>query len=632
MMIHTQSTLPLMLACLALLSGPSLAQHDHGHGAKEEHDKGDKKTQILARGDGYEIFIEHAYPVAGEKVKFVTHVTDLEAMQPRTEGALVFSMSQGGVSREQTEKAPARPGIYTPMLEFAKAGAWEVTLRIPTAAGEKRVGLPTVTVYPSDEAAEKAPEWQEPEGFSLLKEQTWLMPFKTEPAVLKEGKLTVPEGAVIAHGEKAIVFVQAAGEIFQKRAVTVSKREGGRAYLDSGLEKDEWVVTRCVEAANAASGQEEFQVTFLTPEAVKGSGIRIETLARKSLAATFSVPARVSFNLEAQAHVGVPIPGRIAELKVQLGSIPMKGDVLAVVDSPELGEAQSDYLQKRTLVRVALSAMEVARTTHERAQKLLEGKGISFSESLKREAEFKAAQGNLFTAEAAVTAAENKLHLFGMTQAAVDACAKTGEIGPRYEVRAPISGEIISREATLGEIVRPEGEPLMILADLSTFWVLADVPELRITSIAAGAPARINLPALGGSTIEGKVAYIAPMLKEQNRTIEVRIEVPASAGPLRPGMFGEAELSGSAKPGEGALPQSIVVPEIAIQTIEGSPSVFLALACAEGVFYRRPVKIGTRQGRWVSVLEGLEEGQRVVTEGSYVLKADIGKAGAEHDH
>lgn len=366
----------------------------------------------------------------------------------------------------------------------------------------------------------------------------------------------------------------------------------------------------------------------LTAEAVERSGIRIEPVRRQALSETFIAPARVSFNMERMAHVGSPVRGRVAELKARVGDAAKKGDVLLVIDSPELGEAQGDYLQKLTNLETAQPTVEIARSAFERATKLYEeSQGISLTEVQKRQAEYKAAQGSLTNAKAAVRASENRLHLLGMDQQAVSKLQETGEINPRYITRAPIDGQVVRREATLGELVGPDREALLVLADMQALWVLADVPESSLAQVQVGCKALIRMAAFGQEAIEGKVSYISSEIDPATRTASVRIEVTNQDRKLRPGMFAQAEIATGTQAKE-----TLALPEEAIQTVEGQPAVFVPVEGEPNTFAKRTVRVAPPVGGMVPILSGLKEGEPVVIAGSFILKADLGKAGAEHEH
>ena len=377
--------------------------------------------------------------------------------------------------------------------------------------------------------------------------------------------------------------------------------------------------------------EEHVDEVKLTSDAISRYGIKVEPITTRRLNPTLTAPARVSFNTEAMAHVGSVVKGRATEIKVRVGDSVKRGDELLVVESPELGEAQSDFLQKRTAVSVAESAIEPARSAAERAKSLYEqNNGIALGELQKRVAEQKAGEGALKTAQAALTAAENKLHLMGMDHPAVQTLAKAGEIDPRFTIRAPLDGQVVEREVTLGELVAPEKDALLVLANMKTLWVIADVPEAQLRNVAVGAQARVMIAAVSDDAFDGKVSLISPTLDANTRSAQVRIEV-TNGHSLRPGMFATAEIaaeSATTRP----VASILAIPEEALQTVEGGPAVFVAVENEPNTFAKRPVVVTKAVGGFVPVLTGLKEGERIVVKGSFLLKAELGKGEAAHEH
>jgi cobalt-zinc-cadmium efflux system membrane fusion protein len=379
-------------------------------------------------------------------------------------------------------------------------------------------------------------------------------------------------------------------------------------------------------------GEGHADEVVLTSEAIRSNGIRVASARRQPLVSTFNAPARVSYNAEQVAHVGAPVAGRVAELKARLGDSVAKGDTLLVVDSPELGEAQSDYLQKRTAVETAKAAVELAQASYERAQQLEKSQNITRTDVEKRLGDLQAAKGSLRTASAALTAAANRLQLLGMDAQKIQSLTDTGEIDSKYAVRSPIAGRVVEREATLGELVGPEKDKgsLARIANLDPIWVLVDVPESKLTAVPVGSKAKVSVPALG-RTFDGTISYISTDLDASTRTVRVRVAVENAQLKLLPGMFALAEITAGA--GEaGAAEPVVAVPEEAVQTVEGEPAVFVPVEGEPNTFAKRRVGVGAAIGGMVPVFAGLKEGERYVAGGSFILKAELGKAGAEHEH
>ena len=377
--------------------------------------------------------------------------------------------------------------------------------------------------------------------------------------------------------------------------------------------------------------KEHWDEVTLTDEAIKYFKLRIDTVRRTKLIPRISAPARVTFNEEKLAHVGSSVSGRVKEIQYRIGDHVQKGDILLVVDSPELGQLQSEFLQKRIEAQVAEISLEVAEAEYERAKKLIEGNGISQAQFLKAERNYKVAEGGQLTAMSNVQALENRLQIFGISKKQIEALIQTEKIDFVYQITAPISGEIIARKATIGEVVKPDDHALMIIADLATIWIIASVPEGKTPVIRVGAPAYYNTEFPGGERLKGKVSYIAPALDERTRTGQVRIEVSNKERLLRPGMFGTVlidETTGNMD----TYPEVLSVPNSAVFTVEGGPAVFVPSKKKRNTFEKRAVVIGPTIDGNVVVASGLDEGELYVAKGGFILKAELGKEGVAHEH
>ncbi|MCC6910141.1 MAG: efflux RND transporter periplasmic adaptor subunit [Phycisphaerales bacterium] len=385
-------------------------------------------------------------------------------------------------------------------------------------------------------------------------------------------------------------------------------------------------------AHSAAEEGAHLDEVTLAADAVDRYGITIARAQTRILEHTFVAPARVGFNIEAMAHVGSPLSGRAVEIKVRLGSLVSEGDDLVIVESPELGQAQSDFLIKRAAAQAAVPAVELAKTAWDRALGLYEkSEGIALTEVQRREGEYKAALAVQQSAQAAATAAENYLHILGMKQREVEALILSGEIDPRFTIHAPLAGQVVEREVTLGELVSPDREKLLVIADTRVLWVLADVPEARVHEVQVGARAWVTVGTVGSQAYEGQVAFISPLVDPTTRTAQVRIEVPASEVALKPGMFAQVEIVSTGSGGE--MPAAVIaVPEEAIQVVEGGPAVFVPVEGEANTFAKRAVSIGRTVGGLVPIHSGLADGESFVASGSFILKAELGKGSAAHEH
>ncbi|HTE06790.1 MAG TPA: efflux RND transporter periplasmic adaptor subunit [Planctomycetota bacterium] len=367
----------------------------------------------------------------------------------------------------------------------------------------------------------------------------------------------------------------------------------------------------------------------LTAEAVTSSGIRIEPARTRMLTGLVHAPARVSLRTDGLARIGSPFHGRVIELPVKLGDRVERGAVVLVAECPEYGEAQADFLQKTAQSKALAPAVELAKSTWERARSLLESiQGVTLTEVQRREAEYREAERDLAFARAAAAAAGSRLALFGFDEQAIASLEQQGRVQQRLPIRAPLAGQVIKLDVTLGELVGPEKDALLVLADTRRLWILAHVPESRLGEIVEGSKAQITVAALGITDLVGTVAAIAPTLDAETRNAEVRIEVDNADGRLRPGMFAQATIHAAPR---GSVPV-LVVPDGAVQTVEGKSSVFVPVDANGLTFCRHAVRVDEPVDGDIPVLAGLREGELIAVSGTFVLKAELGKGEATHDH
>jgi len=344
----------------------------------------------------------------------------------------------------------------------------------------------------------------------------------------------------------------------------------------------------------------------LSDEEASRAGVKTEVLEESQLADTVVVTATVEANRERIAHVLPRIPGRITGVSVKLGDAVKQGQVMATLESIEAGEAYSAYRQ-------ALAEANVAKTAFERAERL-------HAEQIIAGKEYQRARGEYEKTQASVQAAEGKLKMLGIS--ASDAAK--GATLSSFSVTAPLSGTVIERKAVLGELAKPD-EALFTVADLSTVWVEADVPEAQLAKVRIGSPAKARVAAYPDQVFQGKVNHLGAVLNKETRTIKAIIQVDNAKGMLRPQMFASVAIE------TGSARRVLAVPESAVTLVQGLPTVFVEESAG---FEARPVELGDRFNGRVVVTSGLKADELVVHEGVYALKARLlkGQLGDGHGH
>jgi len=337
----------------------------------------------------------------------------------------------------------------------------------------------------------------------------------------------------------------------------------------------------------------------------QSAGVRIGTAGPAKIRSTLQLSGEIQFNQDHLAHVVPRLDGVVIKSAKNLGDRVRKGEVLAVLESQMLADRKSEHLATQT-------RLDLATTTFEREKRLWE-------EKISAEQDYLASRHALAEAQIAHRNAEQKLLALGLNHAAV---MRGGSDGlTRYDVRAPIEGVVIEKHLALGEAVK-EDASIFTIADLSTVWAEMTIYPKDLDSVRIGQ--KVNVRATGlDAEATGRVSYVGSLIGEQTRSAKARVTLQNPDRSWRPGLFVTVELVQN----EAEVP--VAVPIEAIQTYRDWKVVFGRF----GEFFEaRPVELGRSDGQWVEIVNGLLPGTKYAAANSFVLKADLGKAGASHDH
>jgi len=363
-------------------------------------------------------------------------------------------------------------------------------------------------------------------------------------------------------------------------------------------------------AAAASDAMGGTNVVAVPPDSPQLKQLRVEAVRTRNVVADEVVaPGRIGVNPNRVSRVLPPVQGRVLEVMAKLGDFVDQGQPLLSLDSPDADADIATYFQAQATERQTKFALQKADLDLRRAKELYTFQGIAEKDLLQTQNDQATATSNYEIAQAVREQAWRKLELLGL---------RPGEFHQPTVVRAPISGKILEINVTRGEFrgaVASHSDtttaPLMTIADLSTVWMLSDVPEPYIRFIRVGESVEITLVAFPGEILRGHVARIADMLDPQTRTLRVHVELPNPRGRFRPEMFGSIRHAGAVR----SLP---VVPLAAVVQEYGVAVVFVELT--PGRFERREITIGPRSGDVVAALTGLKVDERVVVAGAMLLK------------
>ncbi len=349
----------------------------------------------------------------------------------------------------------------------------------------------------------------------------------------------------------------------------------------------------------------------LSAEAVKYARLQYAEVVEEQISIPLTVTGHVAINEDRTVRVGSLFSARILEVQVKLGDRVREGQALAKMHTHEVHEAQAEYAKAQAELSQRRTQADHAKALLDRAERLYQAKALSQYELEKARVEYKSSMDEIARAEAELERAiGHREHLGLPTTLGSD---------ERVLVKSPSAGVVMKREVTPGASVNP-GDNLFLISDLSTVWVMAEVPEKNLSALKVGAPVEVKVAAYPDEAFKGKIARLGETLNPETRTIEVRCLVDNRSGKLKPEMYASISISPATA---GEKRPALMVNTAALQEMDGQTVVFVVRG--ENQFEKRAVKIERKQGELVEVLSGLSHGERVVTAGSFQLKSEFSK-------
>ena len=386
----------------------------------------------------------------------------------------------------------------------------------------------------------------------------------------------------------------------QEEGVTPEEKAGGKLGETRRLQETPQESPRRVQQRKQVRGQEERGSMVTLPEAsLELIDLQLTKPTYKKVESYITATGKVLADQNRVAKVGPIFSGRISKIYVNPGDWVSKGDPLVDIESLDVAEAKTAFYQ-------ACAQMELARINYERQQRLFQENIGSQKNLLTAEADYKIAQANL-------NAAEKNLHTLGFTEEDCKLLAETHQINPFITLKAPLTGRIVKREATLGAMVDQSAD-LFTIMNLSTLWVDADIFEKDLAHIRVGQKVEIRVPAYPDEVFQGNISYIADIFNEETRTVTVRTQVNNKDSKLKVGMFADIRIIA---PGGGNV---LVVP---VETVLDDGREKVVFVKEGDGFRRQVVQVGVQSGGVIEVIEGLRADDEIVVRGNFQLLSEF---------
>jgi cobalt-zinc-cadmium efflux system membrane fusion protein len=323
--------------------------------------------------------------------------------------------------------------------------------------------------------------------------------------------------------------------------------------------------------------------------------LRLGTPEMKDVVGTLEISAHVQTDATRVARVGSSVSGRILKILVFEGQTVRAGTTLATLHSTSLSDTQVSLIK-------AYSDQTLATAATRRAEQLVEADVIGRAELERRQAE-------LLQATTEVASFRTQLRGLGMTERQIQGLESSRKISADYPIVTPNGGTVLERKVTVGQVVQPADEAF-IVADLSSVWIAANVPEEDAGSLQRGMEVLVRVPALPNEKVSGHLTYVAPIVDPVTRTVEVRMQLANSHGLFKPDELATMVFTGHTN-------RQLAIPQTAVVREDNKDHVFVEIAANR--FILREVELGEETGDQRVVQGGVTGSERIVLDGAFHL-------------
>jgi len=354
-------------------------------------------------------------------------------------------------------------------------------------------------------------------------------------------------------------------------------------------------VQGCKTKASGSTKQQQMNPNEVSVTPELAENLKFGTPEMRDIVGKLRVAAHVETDARLIAHVGSPVSGRIMKLLVFEGQYVKAGAVLAMLHSTDLSDTQFALIK-------ATSQQSLAAAGVKRAEQLVEADVIGRAELERRRAE-------LLQASTEAASYRTQLLGLGMTEGQIRQVETNRKLSADYPIVTPRSGIVLKRDITIGQVVQP-ADPAFTIADLSSVWVVANVPEEDAGALQKGMAVAVSVPAIPDENLKGTLSFVSPIVDPATRTVEVRMEVNNRGGLLKPDQLANMTFTGRAV-------RRLTVPNAAVVREGDSDYVFVQVAPSR--YSLREVSLGEEDDDHRVVLNGIQKDEHIVTDGAFHL-------------
>jgi cobalt-zinc-cadmium efflux system membrane fusion protein len=374
-----------------------------------------------------------------------------------------------------------------------------------------------------------------------------------------------------------------------------------------------WLATRWFTKAPTAQAEPVAAAPgIFRPTASQLATLKIAPIALVSFRAERVTDGKIALNGDRTTPVFSPYSGRVTRVLGNPGDHVARGQPLLIVEATEFVQGQSDLVSAANAVNTARAQLALAHSNERRKHDLFDAKGGSLQDWQQSQSDLVAAENNLRSTEATLALTRNRLRIQGKSDSEIARLESPERMEPAASVVAPIAGTITDRQVGLGQYVQAAASnPVYLIGDLSTVWLIANVREADAPLVRRGQPVEVRVLALPDRIFKAKITYVAPALDPNSRRLTVRAEVENPDSMLKPEMFASFSIATGTESDAPGVPDSAVV-------YEGDTARVWVLN-GDGTLALRSIRVG-RSGRgMVEAVSGLNAGEKVVTSGTLFI-------------
>jgi cobalt-zinc-cadmium efflux system membrane fusion protein len=348
------------------------------------------------------------------------------------------------------------------------------------------------------------------------------------------------------------------------------------------------------------------------PTAAEWASLTIEPVAEHQFRAEHATEGKIAVNEDSSTPIFSPFAGRVTKLLVKPSDKVERGQPLFIVEATDTVQGLNDFVAALGALNSARSKLNLAQIVEKRANDLYAGKAVPLKDWQQSQNDLTTAQNDVRSAETALEAVHNRLRILGRSEEQISAFQETRQISADTPINSPIAGTVVQRKVGPGQYISTgASDPVFVIGDLSTVWLMAFVRETEASGVAVGQEIAFSLLAMPGSQFKARIDYVAAAIDPATRRLLVRATIDNKDGLFKPEMFANVTIySGGERPSVGVPKQALIY--------EGE-RVRLWVAHDDKSIELRNIQPGLTNGDLVEVRTNLKAGEKIVTRGSLFI-------------